>query len=174
MKGRLLITAFAMASLTTSCEEMPLTQIIVVVDSNLLVPDDIDRLHLLVNLPGDPERRVINGALSASGPDSFPRSVALVHRGGSLGPIELRVEGRLVAAPRIAQELSFSFRPQESLMLQVDLLSSCLGFPCPLPDTCRDGECVPVELPGDYLVPWSGMPPPAMGGRRPVDAGASM
>jgi hypothetical protein len=118
---------------------------------------------------------VINGTLSTSTSDSdpFPRIVALVHQGGSLGPIELRVEGRDGVTPQIAQDLSFSFRPEESLMLQVNLLRSCLGFPCPLPDTCRDGECQPVELPEGYLTPWTSIPAP-MGARPPPDADASL
>ena len=171
MRASAILALMTIAAFTMSCEERPLTQIIVVVDSNLLVPQDIDRLHILVNLPGDPARRVINGTLSTS--DPFPRTVALVHEGGSLGPIELRVEGRDGVTPQIAQDLSFSFRPEESLMLQVNLMSSCLGFPCPLPDTCRDGECQPVELPEDYLTPWSSVPAP-MGARNPSDADASL
>ncbi len=173
MRGSFVIAMALLAGLSASCEEPVSTEITVVVDSNLLVPEDIDRLYLLVNAPGDPERRVVNGTLSETGNAPFPRTVVLAHQSGPLGPISLRVEGRLSSATQVAQDLSFSFRPEQSLMLRVNLLSSCLGFPCSPPDTCRDGECVPIEVPSDYLEPWTGVPEP-IGSREPDTLDASL
>ena len=156
----------------SSCQvATPLTQVIVIIDSDLNVPIEMNGLRIFARSPLEGEFRLINGRLMATGPESLPRSVAFTHRGGPLGLIELRVEGQLDGAIVIAQGAEFSFRPEQTLALHIELRRSCLGVVCASGETCRDGSCDSVIIGIEDLTPYDGIPNPIAPSPPPADAG---
>ena len=91
------LTAFLVLALAGCGEDR--TEIFVVVDSDLSVPDEISELRIEVTTPGPrPETRSSTATLAASGDDALPRTLGLVHEGGELGPFEIRAVGLISAA----------------------------------------------------------------------------
>src|SRR5687768_433928 len=68
-----------------------LTEVLVVVDSDLAVPGQLDELVFRVQGPSGDER--VTSATLGTGDQALPRSLALVHSGGALSPLTVRVEG---------------------------------------------------------------------------------
>jgi len=155
--------AMSLGSCTTAA---PLTQVIVVIDSDLVVPGDIDRLRLYIGLPSDRTRQLVNGILEpTTGGETFPQTVNLLHEEGPLGPIQVQVDALSGDERVLTQTLRFSFQLDETLTLPIDLLNSCVGILCGTSETCRGGECTSVDVPPGELVPWTGLPSPM--GTRP-------
>ena len=69
-----------------------------------------------------------------------PRRLVLVHEGGPLGPVRLRVTATGAAGPLATVEREVTFERGESLTLRVFIRASCGA--CPAGLTCGDeGEC---------------------------------
>jgi hypothetical protein len=96
------------------------TEVVVIVDSDLSVPDEIDRFRLEGDLDMDP--RTAEADLTLDGP---PRTLGLVHRGGPLGPLSLRAVALSGTTEVVERQATVSFRPGETLQLRFDLLRAC-------------------------------------------------
>lgn len=159
MTRRIALAALALA--LVSCQTAtPLTQVVLIVDSDLNVPTEINGLRIFARSPLEGDFRLVNGRLAAVGPEALPRTVALTHRGGPLGLIEVRVEGQLDGAIVVAQEAEFAFRPEETLGLRIELRRSCLGITCAGGETCRDSICESRIVGIEDLEPYEGKPNP--------------
>jgi hypothetical protein len=119
----------------------PLTQIVVVVDSDLTVPGELDALEL-----------ELQGTVQASSDLSrgdLPRSIGLVHRGGPLSPLRVRVKGLLDGQPVVQRSADVAFSAAHSLLLRVPLARACATpalRECGADMTCNAGRCVKVPL----------------------------
>ena len=159
--------ATVLCILLGSCKTAePLTQVIIVVDSDLIVPGDIDRLRLYLGLPSDRNRQLVNGILAPTAEGTtFPQTVNLLHEDGPLGPIQVQVDALNGDDRVLTQTLRFSFQLDQTLLLPVDLLNSCVGLLCGPSETCRNGECTSIDVPPEELLPGSSLPAPM--GTRP-------
>lgn len=115
------------------------TEIVLEVRSDLSVPEQLDAARIEVRRPmGEPQ----TADADLTGPEGgFPRTLAVVHRGGPLGPVEITVTGLRDGAPVVARELVAHFEKGESLRLVVRLQDACIGRACPDEQTCEAGAC---------------------------------
>ncbi len=120
------------------------TEIVLEVDSDLSVPTALDRVRIEVARPEAMEQ-LAEADLTAPG-GALPRTLTLVHRGGALGPIAVRVAGLKAGAEVVSRRLDVSFEQGRSLRLRVFLGDACTERDCPADLTCEAGACRPVAV----------------------------
>ncbi|MCC6876604.1 MAG: hypothetical protein IT378_20040 [Sandaracinaceae bacterium] len=132
----------------------PPTEVVVVVDSDLAIPTELDRVRVSVTGPSG-EQRVSEGALASAA--GLPATVGLVHRGGPLGDARVLVEGVRGTDTVVARRASFAWQPNQTLALRLDLLRACLSITCEPMETCGENGCRLIAVAPDELAPY---PPP--------------
>ncbi|MBX3246614.1 MAG: hypothetical protein KF901_05470 [Myxococcales bacterium] len=144
------------------------TEVVVVIDTDLQVPGRLDRLQLEVTGPDG--RREEATATLGEGEAPLPRTLTLVHDGGVLGPFEVRARGLRGRAEVLERRARFDFVPGSSRVLTMNLVEACIDRDC-RPGTCGEDGCEPIER--GELGRWMGAPP-RLGEGRPGrrDAGA--
>ena len=159
---------FASIAMLQGCTTDPLTEIIVVVDSDLEVPTEIDSVRIEVRGAG--MDRGSTGSLSGQNALPLPRTLDLIHGSGPLGPIDVRAVGLRAGGEVLERQARVSFIAGATVMLRLNLLSQCVRATCEPGQTCGDGSmrCRPVEIGPEELPVWNGVIPPLFG-----DAGAS-
>jgi len=159
----LALAMFAFAGVGCTGE---LTEIVVVVDSDMHVPLEIDAITIHVEGVGatrDVPTDLVERMSRISSPDTvLPIWLGLVKDGdGADGPITVRVTGaRNDATVVIAERSEVHFQQGKTLMLRIHLLRECKDTQSACAQVCTDGECV---------VPWTGPPEPI--GTTDADAG---
>jgi hypothetical protein len=140
-----------LAAVSCSPETEPLTQVMVVVDSSMA---QIASVRVRVEGMGDPKTATASDLKK----QPLPRTVAVVHRGGRLGPITIIAEALADnGSTLVSRHAELSFVRGRNLMLELELEQRCVGIKCQSGDTCIDGACEPVEV--DDLPVWSGKTP---------------
>lgn len=125
-----------------------LTQIMVVAGTDIERLDTVQ--YTVVGPDGAREQRVARFA------DGSPTTLALVHRGGALGPVTVTATGyNGETALPVTRSAVVDFLPGEIFVLRLDLVRSCLNSPCP--ETCTPRGCESPNVP--ETEPWSGMAP---------------
>lgn len=144
----LLLAASALS--VGACGDGSLTEIVVVVDTDIA---DVDGVDLAIVEPGGASHSA-TAALSRGAPASF----GIVHRGGPLGPLRVTARARRAAiSVPPARVASVSFREGRVMVLRMDLLAACAATTCGPSQTCVEGaECVGPEWHDDRLTPWRG------------------
>ena len=143
----------ALTALLTACTG-ELTELLVVVDSDLAVPSELDSVRVTT------ESMSAAGALTNVSP--LPRTVGIVHRGGeSYGPLVITVVGTQGGTEVVRAQVTTSFIRGQTLVLPVHLSRRCIAAP---------SECV-REVDPATLSPWNGMVPGTDGGLG-MDGGA--
>jgi hypothetical protein len=170
MNRTLLVACFAMWLALGACSASELseqTQIVVTVDSDLKVPAEIDRLR--IEITGNGSAPVAEADLTS---DPLPRTLGLVHGGGPLGPITIKVSGLLGSSTVVERELVTSFVKNTTSLISVELESACKNVFCDDGATCVAGVCqgIPVVDPDDQPDGGSG-PGQDAGGDGDGDAG---
>ena len=120
-----------------------LTEILVVVDTDLGVPAEIDAVR--VEVTGS-ETMTATGSLAGGDRAELPRTVGVVRNGGSLGPIRIRVVGSLGGTDVVERRAVTSFIEGRTLVLPMFLARSCQGVPCPDTQTCERRACVSATV----------------------------
>lgn len=152
-------------ALVASCSEadVPLTQIVVVIDSDF---SGLTRFE--ADVRGFEKPTTVKENLED---EPLPRRFSLVHDGGPLGPMEVIVRAYTDDSdePILVEPRSdMFFEPGRTLLLKVDLLAVCVALDCP--EACiAPGKCVSSKDAAE-LVPWSG-DPDDLGVGGPLDAG---
>src|ERR1700742_472184 len=125
----------------SACSEtQPLTQIVVVVDSDLDVPSQLDSVRIEVS-----GALSMPSATAALRGGDLPRSLRLVHAGGPLGPVRVSVRGCLGDAPGVERTDEVRVVQDRPLALRLALSRACAARtsePCGEGETCAAGECV--------------------------------
>jgi hypothetical protein len=152
-----------------SCGGDALTEIIVVVDSDLRVPAQIDEVFVRVVGAGQVPQTAY-APLSGAGSATLPLTVGLTPKDGKAGPVTIRASGRLAGAEVLATEVRTSFVDGRRLVVRMSLLASCLSVApsCGAGQTCRDGRCVDATVDPSTLPRFDGEDP----GRRDMGGGA--
>ena len=128
------------------------TQVIIVVDTDLSIPNELDSVAITVVGP-DGEMQSARGPLDAD----EPRTLAQTHTGGPLGPFDATVEGRLGEDVVVSRRAIFEFQRGRRLTLTMHLARSCIGASCP-EATCDETGCRPITVSAAELTPWDGPP----------------
>lgn len=169
--NRLASALLACLVLFPACaEDEPLTQIVVVVDSDI---PNLSRIVIDVN--GFTEPLSIPVELESK---RLPRRLTLVHDGGALGPIEVVVSAFRDGASDavlVERRSDIEFVPDATRMLRIDLLLECVGQCSGDMPSCLAGpRCAPADR-AWTLEPWSGDVEPlgtADAGTAPPDSDA--
>lgn len=140
------------------------TEVVVVIDSDLEVPARLDQLQ--VEVTGPDGRREEASAMLGDDNAPLPRTLTLVHDGGVLGPFEVRARGLRGNAGVVERRARFDFVPGTSSVLTMHLVASCVDRDCG-PGTCGEAGCEALER--GELGRWMGAPPRL--GEGPPDAG---
>ena len=133
--------------MVVSCGAPP-TEILVVVDSELVAPTAVDRLELKVIRQRD-DLAVVTAIADLAGPNAkaFPVTFSLERAGGDPGPLAFTITAKRAGqAVLLRQARDVAFVPNEIMMLRLDLLARC-----------RDEATCPAPPP---LARWEGTPKP--------------
>jgi hypothetical protein len=154
---RLAIVVLATAALA-ACSERPLTQLVVVADSDLLVPAQLDAIEIEIAPPtGSPVRRTAQ--LSGDGAIALPVTLGVVHRGGALGPVAIAVRGMRAGDVVVTRLAEIEMREGHTLVAELALEAVCVAVPCPDGQTCAHGDCRDVVLRPTELSEFDGSVP---------------
>ena len=138
---------FAGLFILSACPEdaTTLTQIVVVIDSDLHVPDQLD--HVQIEISGAKEARVIDAPVDTE-EHKLPRSLGLLYSGGPLGPIRVVARGQHGGETVVERMAEVHFEKDRTLKLALPLTRACveLATPCEVDQTCDQGVCVPAAV----------------------------
>jgi len=153
---RLQATTLALVALASAaaCSSDDLTEIVVVVESDLSVPGELDAVRVDIMAGGQSSSST--GDLTGAGALPLPRVLNLLHSGGPLGPVEVRAVGRLGGAEVVSREARVFFIEGRTVVLRLELLRSCVGSTCGADETCAAGGCRPVDVDPSELSDWTG------------------
>jgi hypothetical protein len=132
-------------SLIAACAEDPaiLTQIVVVVDSDLTVPEQLDFVQIEVS--GTKQPRLFDAAVEQA---QLPQTLGLVYSGGPLGPVHVVARGWFDGEMIVERVADVSFKKGLTLKLALRLTRECARQPAceSAEETCEHGECVPKSM----------------------------
>ncbi len=146
----------ALTSLVVGCSSA--TQLIVVVESDLSVPGEMDAVQLTITGPlGQPFDST--QSLTDSGAPSLPLTLGVRPAGEALGPLEVRARGLLAGGVVVERVARTSLVRGDTRTLVLFLSRDCRGVTCPGGQTCTELGCASADVPSDELPPWPGHVP---------------
>ncbi len=163
MTGRAwpLVAAVGLA-VAPACASKSLTQLVVVADTDLVIPQQVDEIDLVVTGPSG-QTSTATASLAGSGAVTPPLTLALSPGGDALSPVLVRVVGKLGGQVVLERDARTDFVGSDDRELPLDLTTRCLPVACPSGSTCDGtGACVPVEVDASSLPEWPGAPPARM------------
>lgn len=145
------------AALLVGCDS--LTQLVVVSDTDLRVPDEIDRIVLEIDREagGIPIGMATRASIDLTS-NTRPGTIALVHEGGPRNAL-IRAEGMRGTTVVVRRVVRTSWIDGQSRVVRVDLLRRCINDPA-----CSEPELVEP-------MPWNGTIPAPLTPSSPDDAG---
>jgi hypothetical protein len=164
MKRLLRTLALTLAAACSQSAE-PVTELVLVIDSDLGVPTDLDEISVRATGPDGAAQTA--GARLGAGMTPLPRALVLSHESGPLGPLQVRVEGKRGGSSVVTRHAQASFVLGKSLVLPLHLVGACRARRCPDDQTCSELGCIDRSLDSDSLEEWSGDKPRLA----PFDAG---
>ena len=155
------LNVIGLAVLASACTSP--TEIVLVIDTDLAVPVDIDHVDILAR--GSQMQSTVGVDVGTTGSPSFPLTLGLT-TADAAGPVSVTVVGSLQGNAVVQQDADTAFVSGSKRMLRMLLLSSCIGTSCPMGDTCASSGCSATSTPGSSLPAWTGglpaRPVPAM------------
>ncbi len=152
-----LVSILVCAVAIVGCEAEPLTEIVVVADTDLLVPGEIDALRISVS---DSHGKIQEAMADLTSGSSRPVTLGLVSRDG-LGTLDVHVIGEKAGAEMMRRTARVIFMRGRTLALRIDLWRRCAHERCGAGQTCGDRGCRPVDVDSAELSDWTGTPPSA-------------
>ena len=170
MRAALLAIVALCACSQGGCSQAPLTEVLVVADTDLEVPSELTEVRFEVTGPrGDVQRASADFAAG----DARPAVLALVHRDGPLGPFTVEVIGERGAAEVVRRTARLTLVAGEVRALEGTLRRACAGVACGEGETCGDAGCRAIDVAPSELEPWNGPPPGVDAGTPAPEAGPS-
>ena len=149
---------FASVALLAACSGQ--TQLVVVVETNLDVPGEIDSVDVVVTAP-DGLQTVVPQEVGGAGDPSFPLTLGVTPEADALGPIGVAAVGRLDGVEVVRTTATgLTLVPGETRVLQLALVRSCMGRTCPTGERCGVDGCASATTDVGALPVWEGAPPP--------------
>src|SRR5690606_23521694 len=111
------------------------------VASDLAVPEELDAVRIEVTSPdGATEIREAR----ASDALTLPVRLRVVHEGGPVGPIHIRVLGLRDDEARVEASAVTAFVPGQTVSVWLSLSRSCFDVTCEQGETCTNGACAAI------------------------------
>jgi hypothetical protein len=142
--------------LACSAPELPRTEIVVVVDTDLALGEQVDTLRIEATGPDD---SVQSASVELAAGTKLPHTLGLVREGGALGMIRVVAVGLLGDQEILRREAELSFIADKTLSLPMHLVTSCVARECGRAETCSEFGCVAVRVDATRLAEWHGIPP---------------
>lgn len=171
--------AALVALVCLGCDPVPpRSQIVVVVDSDLVVPEELDTVTLEIQRPSRPTQgpfvQLVDPAKRLAVP--LPLTVTLVDREPTDEPVTIVVRGVRRADERLVHVARTRFVEHEIRALCVRLERACVDVACAQGQTCERGVCREAERPAATLPAYSdelvgACRPVVLDAGTPVDAG---
>jgi hypothetical protein len=154
-----LIRAVVLASLLfmAGCEAEQLTQIILVVDTDLRVPADIDRFAVKLEHLGVKVYDLdYNLNPNVSGGVKLPATLALTAGKDPSQRVTITVTGFKDSTTLLVRRVRLPFAGGRQVMLRLNMLRSCanLSKPCAAGTTCAAGGCKKIDVDPATLPDW--------------------
>ena len=143
--------AFTLAS--AGCNARPLTQLVVVTESSLNVPSELDQIEIDVTSPSGVMGYRMAAIASVA---NLPATLGVVHRDGPLGPVHIRVRGLARDMVIVTREADVTLQEGRTLRLDLPLDASCRGVVCPADQSCAAGACRTLTIAPSELVDFNG------------------
>lgn len=116
-------------------------EVVLTVASDLAVPEELDAVRIEVTSPdGATEVREAR----ASDALTLPVRLRVVHEGGAVGPIHVRVLGLLDGETMVEAQAVTAFVPGQMVSVWLSLSRMCLDVTCAQGETCTDGACAAI------------------------------
>jgi hypothetical protein len=147
----------ALAAALSACATEP-TQLVVVVETNLDVPSEIDTVEVVVTGPSAVSTSTSEALVGPDDPP-FPLTLTVLPAGSALGPVSITARGLLGDSEAIRAEVRTELVDGKSKMVRLFLLRGCIDRPC-VGMTCGEAGCTPIAVAGETLPAWTGEPPP--------------
>ncbi|NCQ60961.1 MAG: hypothetical protein GW913_09890, partial [Myxococcales bacterium] len=147
-----LVVVATLGLLLPACSS-DLTQLVVVVDSDLDIPVQIDTVR--VDVLGPSGGSASEQQASSSSAD-LPLTLSVRPAGSALGPIHVAAVGLLGGVEVVRQTARVTLVSGETRMLRMRLSADCVGVACSADQTCASGACGDVPTTTE---PWPGHPP---------------
>jgi len=127
------------------------TEVLIVVDTDLAVPAELDGVRVDLIGPNGETRSAVG---DVAGPDELPRTLAVVDETHTARTVRVTVTGLRGGGNVIQRRAVFQLVPRETRILRVDLLRSCVGVSCSAGETCGDNGCREIEVGPEELAPY--------------------
>jgi len=152
------LVAMALLALLVSCGGGGPTEVVLVVDTDLVIPDAIDRIEItLSGTSGTPTNLVAD--LADPGTPSLPLTITAFAAEGASPELAVTVVGRLAGDEVTRWEARTRFISGETRMLRAILAARCLTITCASGESCDETGCRDVVIEPDGLSEWPGTPP---------------
>jgi len=151
-KLRSLAYLLMLALVATGCDDS-LTELLVVVDTDLSVPSELDHVRITVTAP-DGQVSVAEGPIGDL--SALPATVGLIHKGGEFGDVRVVAEGLLGGTVVVRREAVATFVHKQVRVLRLDLLRRCVGEACGAGMTCAEAGCRSERVAGSELPRYDG------------------
>jgi hypothetical protein len=145
------------ALLAFGCGTASVTEIVVVADTDLTVPDGIDAIRISVT---DEAGALQEGLADLRAGAPRPVTLGLVSQSGE-GTLEVVVIGERDGIEILRRTGRVTFERGRMLALRMDLWERCVAQLCGAERACGDAGCRPIVIDPAELTEWSGAPPPS-------------
>jgi hypothetical protein len=155
---RIAVIGTVLSVMLGSCTNDALTEIVVVIDSDLAVPSALDEISIQVEgASGIPKSARVT--LTGAGSALLPVTLGLRPSSPGSSPVTIRATGLLVGTRKVFAEVRTSFIEGRRLVVRIVLSSACLGVVCASGETCSPaGACVPADVDPITLPPYIEVP----------------
>lgn len=149
------VAALALASAVAvfGCAHPGVTQLIVVADTDLAIPGDVDRIAIDVSGPSGMHASEMQ---TLRGTETLPFTLTVVPSSGVLGPVTIVASAAHAGTDVVSRRATVTLVQGETRVVLMHLVRTCIGTTCPMGQTCTERGCASTESP---LYPWSGTPP---------------
>jgi len=148
----------ALACCAVSCGPGRPTEVVLVVDSDLLVPDELDTVEISIG-GSTLAPSVVTADLTDTATPQLPLTVTIYPLGSEDTAVFVTVVGRSGSSRVVERRVRTGFVSGESRMLRVLLARRCVDVICGDAETCDETGCRPVNMGADQLPEWPGSAP---------------
>ncbi len=134
-----------------------LTEILLVVDTDLPTPSELDEINMSIVGPSGSKKTA--SARLGNGEAPPPRSLGLVHESGRLAPVDVLVQGKLKGVTVLERKATLAFVKGQTLVLPMHLVGACIGVTCESEQTCTEDGCKSIGIDPASLATWTGEKP---------------
>lgn len=151
MRAACFVVLMAVLALLSACSERTVSEIVVVLRTDLSVPSEIESFVVDVSGPAEVTQRVI--PLTGTNAVAMPVTLTLVNTYRGATPVTVRVSAEGGQAAFLSKQVRTNFLDNAILELPITLERACLEVCCESDtDTvCDAGRCAPAARPGATL-----------------------